>query len=633
MGILSRVMKKVAPPPKMTGIEWVVKYRRYPIEGPSPGRHDPDKAPYQTEPINCCTDDVTKEVTCMWSSQVGKTTIVENTIAVRATVNPGPMMLVNARIEDAEDFSKDRLMPMIRATPKLREVFGEEKQKNSGNTILKKKFFGGFLKMGGANSPASLAMRAIRDLFLDEKDRYPASAGDEGDPSALAKKRTATFFNSKIVNISSPGIKGHSAIEKDYQRSDMREYYVACPHCKTDIILKHEQLKCDNNDPETTYYVCQACDVIIDEDEKPRMMRETGKWIAQKPFQGHAGFKITEMYSPFRRWADIMKDWIEAKSDPEKMKVFINTSKAETYEISGEKLNHEILYARREKYKIGTVPFGGLFLTASADVQKNRIEVEVKAWGRGKQSWSVLHEILVGDTSSDEVWKQLDDILELSFPHESGASLQIRLLGVDSGYRTENVYAFVRRYPISKVVALKGKAGQIAMVAPPKMIDVKRSGKKPEKGVKVWMVGVDIIKSETVGNLAKKKPSDEQLANGEQYPSGYCHYPEYREDFFKQLTAEVLVPRKAKNGQIVYEWVKIEERNEALDLHVYNRACAHIIGIDRFQEKHWRAIEEALQIPSPVDQQTKASHGAASEPVKRKPKNKVIIKGSGFLDR
>lgn len=627
-------MQKVAPPAKISGSDWVAKYRRYSAEsGPSPGRHNKDKAPYQNEPLDHCCDDETEEVTLMWSSQVGKTNIAENTIACRAKEKPGPMMMVCARVEDAEDFSKDRLMPMIRVTPVLQEVFADEKQRASGSTILKKKILGGFLKFAGANSPASLAMRSIRDLIMDEKDRYPPSAGKEGNPAALARKRTSTFFNRKVINISSPGIKGHSEIEKDWERSDQRDYYITAPCCGEKIILKHDQLKCENEDPDTTVYICQSCDSLIDEGDKPRLMRETGIWIAAKPFTGHAGFRITEMYSPWRRWAEIMKDWIEAKKDPEKLKVFVNTSKCETWEISGEKLDWEVLYGRREAYETGKVPMGGLFLTASADIQKNRIEVEIKAWGRDKECWSVDHIVIPGMTSQDEVWKKLGDLVDSTYEHVCGEMMPIRIFAIDSGYNTQKVYDFVRKYPQNRVLAVKGMSGQLAMVSPPKQIEIERSGKKKKSGVRVWGIGGDIIKTEFFGNLAKERPTEEQRQNGEPYPSGYCHYPEYSEDFFKQLTAEILAPRKNKHGEIVHEYVKIEERNEAIDLHVYNRAAANIFGMDRFKSRHWESLEESLGVKNHREQKEVKDQPKDQPVVRKKKRQKVIIKSSGFISR
>jgi phage terminase large subunit GpA-like protein len=313
------------------------------------------------------------------------------------------------------------------------------------------------------------------------------------------------------------------------------------------------------------------------------------------------------------------------------MKVFTNTSKGETWEITSEVLDWEKLYGRREMYSIGTVPMGGLFLTAAVDVQKNRLEMEVKAWGRGKQSWSINHIVIPGDTTQDEVWKELAEHIETEYKHETGNMMPIRLTAVDSGYNTQKVYDFVRPYHANKVISVKGMPNQIQMVSPPKSLDVKKSGKKAKRSARVWGIGVDLIKNELFGNLNKPKPTEAEIEKGAKYPSGYCHYPEYSEEFFKQLTNEVLAPRKGKGkgGSIIHEWTKIGS-NEAIDLHVYNRACANIIGIDRFKDSTWEHYEASLEIETI---KTDNSQSEQSQTQPRKKKKKVFIKSSGFISR
>lgn len=597
--LIKKTAKVVAPPKKISVSEWAAKYRFYSSDvSPNPGRHNNDRAPYQKEILDCFSDIDVEEVTFVASAQVGKTSIFENVLGYIAMEDPGPTMMVHPRVEDAEDFSKDRLDSMVRDSPALRGIFGDGKSKKSGSTILKKKMRGGFIKQGGANSPASLAARSIRWLLQDEKDRFPISAGKEGNPSSLARKRTNNFHNKKIGNISTPTIKNHSAIEKDWERSDQRQFYLECPHCPERFLFRFEHLKFHDDDPETTEYVSPCCLTIIDEVHKPTMLKE-GKWIAAKPFKGHAGFRINELYSPWRKWKDIVKDYLEAKDDPEKMKVFTNTSKGETWEISTEVLDWEKLYARRETYKRSVVPMGGLFLTGAVDVQKNRLEVEVKAWGRGKSNWSIEKYVLYGETNDEKVWLDLAELLDTQYEHESGGLLHVEKWAIDSGYNTSWVYDFVRKYPPSRVYAVKGITNSVVMVSPPKALDVRATGKRPKKGAKVWNIGVDIIKNEFFGNLGKQPPTKESLESGAAYPAGYCHYPEYEEEWFKQLTAEVQAPRKGKNGSIYFEWMKIAERNEAIDLHVYNRAMAFIYGIDRFKERKWKDLEESLNITSP----------------------------------
>lgn len=639
--LIEEIVKLVAPPRKVSGSEWAPEFIFFPSDSPTPGRFSLELAPYFPFILDALSNPEVNEVTWQACSQVGKTTFIVIGNLFFAVEMPCPQMVVQPRIEDGQDYSQDKLMAIVRASPRLKNIFGPEKTRSSDNKILKKLYFGGFIKIGGANSPASLAGRTICILWLDEKDRFERSAGKEGDPSALAKKRTVNYHNSKVINTSTPTIKKYSIIEKDYERSDQNEFYCECPHCKERITLKFEQLHYDVDDLErSTVYICQLCDSVIEASYKQDLLA-TMIPIAKKPFKGHMGFKINVLYSPWVPWHKVVEEYLECKDDAEKMKVFTNTALGETWEINeGEKLDWEILYGRRESYEIGTVPMGGLFLTASADIQKNRIEVEVKAWGRGKQSYSIDHIVLPGMTRDDQVWKDLADVLNNTYRHASGVELPIRMMAVDSGYNTDKVYEFVRKFPRSKVIPIKGgPSTMITMVNPPKTVDVEKgTGKKKKNGPRVWIVGGDLIKSEFFGNLAKEKPTEDQLKNGGQYPSGYCHYPQYSEDFFKQLTAEVLVPRKGSGGQIIHEWQKLtnDSRNEAIDLHVYNRAVANILGIDRFKESHWASFEEQLGIDSSaiVAGKSEPKKPKTSEQKREKTKrNKVIVKGSGFLSR
>lgn len=589
--VLVRSWSKIRPPLKLKVSEWAERERRLSSDvSPEPGVWSNDRTPYLVEIMDCMNDPRIQEVTVMTSSQVGKTTSKENILGYIGQIDPGPTMSVEPRVEDAEDFSKDRFDPMVRDTPSLTAIFGDQKTKTSGSTILKKKFWGGFVKFGGANSPASLAAKSIRYLLMDEIDRFPASAGEEGDPIQLAIKRTNNFYNRKIFRWSTPTIKGRSKIEDAYEKSDMRRYMVKCPHCFEEIILSFKQLRWENDDHETTVYQCQECTAIIDESIKPILLKE-GRWVAEKPTKAHAGFWLNELYSPWKKWADIVKDWLDAQGDNEKLKVFINTSLAETWEIKGEAPEWKRIYQRRELYKFGSVNPKVVFLTCAVDVQANRLEVEVKGWCRRKESYSIEYRIFEGDTTKEDVWDKLREMFHEQWESEDGRLHAIRMMGIDSGYNTQMVYDFVRQCPPNRAIALKGMEHLDAIYSLPKAIDINsKKGKRVKRGLRVWGVGTHIIKAELYGVLRQDEITEEDLArtNG-QYPMSYCHFPQYGEEYFRQLTAESLI--KNKKGQA--EWVKNYERNEALDLHVYNRAVAAIIGLDQFSEKHWIKMEEA----------------------------------------
>lgn len=592
--LLRAALKCFRPPPKLNVCEWADTYRYLSSDNsPEPGKYRSDRAPYQREIQAVISDPAVERVTCMMSSQVGKTLITENVIGYYTHQDPSPILMLQYSIEMAEDFSKGRLDPMIRDTPALRRLFST-KSRDGNNTLLYKKFPGGLLKLAGTNSPASLASKPIRVLILDEVDRYETSSGKEGSPVDLAEKRTTNFHNRKIIAISTPLIKGRSKIESLYLQSDQRKFHLPCPHCRELIVLEFKQLHWVNGDPETAAYRCQKCEALIDEADKFEMLRQ-GQWIATAPFKGHAGFHISELYSPWSSWSRIAAAFLKAKDNPEELKVFVNTTLGETWEQRGDAPEWRRVYDRREPYPIGKVPKGGLFLTCAADVQKDRLEVEVKAWGRGKENWSIDYLVFPGDTSTPAPWEKLRELVARPFEHESGADLRIVLTAVDSGFNTQKVYEFVRGFPPSIMRATKGQSGLQVFVAQPSAVDLTLSdGKKIRRGMRVWGIGHDLIKADFYGLLRVPRPTDEELLiSGGKFPPGFSHFPEYGEEYFRQLTAEALVERKVRD-HTRHEWVKIYERNEALDLHVLNRAAATMIGIDRFSERNWLELERAI---------------------------------------
>lgn len=598
----------VAPPPDLTVSQWADAKRRLSAEASAePGRWNTDRAPYQRGIMDAVNESGIHTIIGMTSAQVGKTEIILNIIGYFVDQDPAPMLCLQPTLEMAETFSKDRIAPMVRDTPALREKFSKKRARDSNNTLLHKKFSGGHVTLAGANSPASLASRPVRFVLCDEVDRYPPSAGTEGDPVSLAKKRTSTFYNRLAALFSTPTIKGTSRIEAAWNESDQRRYHMPCPHCKELITLKFSRLKWDDGKPETVVYLCDECDAIIDESHKPKMLA-LGQWIKGRPeVVGIAGFHLNELYSPWRKWFEVVADFLSAKKSPETLKTWVNTALGEPWEQKGDAPEWRKLYDRREQYPIGTVPKGGLLLVAGGDVQKDRIEVEIVAYGRGKESWSVDYRVFTGDTAQDDVWKEAAKLLDEEWPHESGHYLSLECLAIDSGFRTQKVYDFVRKYPGSRVIAVKGKESAPMIISTPKKVDVTSAGKTLKRGVRVWHVGTDKTKEELYGWLDIQKPTDSELElTGGEYPVGFCHFPEYGEEYFKMLTSEQLVLRMVK-GRPVYRFEKVYERNEALDVRVYSRAAAALKGLDRFTEDHWKEREHSLGRSAPLKSQQQSS--------------------------
>lgn len=464
--------------------------------------------------------------------------------------------------------------------------------RDSGNTVQSKEFPGGILVMTGANSAVGLRSMPVRYLFLDEVDAYDFDVDGEGDPVSLASQRTITFANRKIFLVSTPTIQGFSRIELEYEASDRRRWWVPCPDCQGYQVLEEKRLQWPKDQPEEAAYFCAHCGVAIPSHRKA-WMNARGEWRAEASGMGKAaGFHLSGLNSPWLSWAQIAERKAAAKDDAA-MKVYVNTIEARTWAESGEAPEWQRLYDRREDYRIGEVPEGGLFLTAGVDVQKDRLELEIVAWGRDRKSWSIDFRVLQGDPVKPDVWRELDKMMAETFTHTSHAELSIMRLAIDTGYATQEVYDWVRRQS-DRVIAIKGVERLGAAIGTPSHMDVTTGGKRKRRGLLVWPVGSSFCKSELYGCLRKDKATDEQLSAGEAHPPGFCHFPKYGEEYFKQLTAERLVTVKDKRGFPHREWRKLRERNEALDCRIYARAAASALGIDRFGDATWQRLEQAL---------------------------------------
>ena len=319
------------------------------------------------------------------------------------------------------------------------------------------------------------------------------------------------------------------------------------------------------------------------------------------------GFHLPGLLSPFEPWRDQVRAFIEVHKDPNRFKVWINTVLGEPWKQTGEAPDWERLYERRESYPIGTVA-GGVLLTAGVDVQADRLEAEVVAWDRDKRSWSVEYRVMTGNTSqiSDPVWQELTGLLNDSWPHASGVQLRLSRMAVDDGFNSQIVREWARGHDRQRVMVVKGRDHTTAPVGLPTAVDVNPSGRhRIARGMRVWPVGVSLLKSELYGWLRMSRPTDEKLAEGAQYPPGYCHFPEFDGEYFKMLTAEHLVKRTHK-GYEKLEWEKIRERNESLDCRIYSRAAAIALGVDR-PNFPWADFE--AQLPAEV-----APGGDAQEP-------------------
>lgn len=559
LNLFKRLAAVVAPPKDLKVSEWADEYRYLsPEASAEPGKWRTDRAPYQREILNSVNDPMTEATVVKSSAQVGKTEIILNIVGYFIDHDPSPILLLQPTVDNAKDFSKDRVATMIRDTPTIGKCVKNPKSKDSGNTILHKTFLGGHLSMVGANSPAGLASRPIRILLCDEVDRYPASAGSEGDPVALAEKRTKTFWNRKKVYVSTPTDDGVSRIQKEYEDSTQEEWCLPCPCCG-----KLQPLTWAQIDFDTVSMRCKFCDELSREHE---WKSGTGIWVAQNPERiGKRGFHLNALASPWERWEKIIDEFKTAKKQgKQSLKTWVNTYLGEVWtDDEGDAVDYELLMRRRETYNC-QVPEGVLILTAGVDVQDDRLECEVVGWGLGKESWGIEYKVFAGLPSQKQVWEELEVFLDSSFYFEDGNYLRIMGTCVDTGgHCTTETYEFLKPRELKRFYGIKGYGGSgKPLIGKPSRNNVKKAILFP--------LGVDAGKERIYSNLAL---TDEG--------QGFCHFPleaekGYSKEYLKSLCSEKKVIRYQK-GVASYSWVKKFTRNEGLDLRNYAQAALEIL--------------------------------------------------------
>lgn len=584
------------PPPLLTVSEWADDRAVLSAESSSEAGKWTSE-PFQRGIMDAHNEPGVDRVSVMKSARVGYTKCLDHIIGYHMDVDPCSLLVVQPAVEDAEGYSKDEIAPMLRDTPALQGKVSA-KVRDGSNTILKKQYPGGVLHLVGANSPRGFRRITVRGVLFDEVDAYPASAGGEGDPIKLGEKRNSTDPNAFTYMGSTPTLDGFSRIQKSFNRSDKRFYFVPCPHCKGMQTFKWGGkgkpygIKWEEGHPETAYYECEHCHEAIDYSHRAWMV-DNGEWRStaafkccgkeQEPAQwdghralcgecgkpakrdGHAGFHIWAAYSPFpkARWSALVAEWLEVKEDPEQLQTFVNTVLGETWKEEATEIEWEPLYARREPYG-PAIPMDAVVLTAGVDTQPDRLEMQVVAWGPGYEAWPVRYEVFKGDPSDSAVWERLTQALDREYQHESGHAMWVEACAIDTGgHNTQDVYAYVKDNE-DRCIAIRGGKDP---AGPP----VKRPSRDNLGNVELYTLGVNTIKTRIARRL-----------NYRRLGPGYIHFPvsdEFEEDYFQQLTAEKAVTIQ-HNGHPVQVFKKPHSgiRNEALDTLVYAMAALFILN-------------------------------------------------------
>lgn len=611
------------PPEDLTVSQWADKNRRLTSESSAEvGKWRTSRTPYMFDILDSFTDPLIEHIVVVAASQVGKSETINNMVGYCIDQDPGPILLIQPTIDDVKRYSEMRIAPMIRETRCLKRKVADPKSRDAANTKRQKSFPGGVLVMTGSNVAHDLSSMPIRYVFGDERDRWATSAGSEGDPWELAVARTRTFYNKKMVEVSTPTVKGASAIENSYNLGTMERWKTECPHCGEYVEVKFDNIRFEYEAAEKgdkkifhiteLFYVCPECGGISDEHT---MKNQPAKWVATVPearkHHKTRSFWLTAWVSPWATWESIILQFLQAGTDSAKLQVVYNTQFGELWEERGDMASEDDVMARREVYE-AEVPDGVLLLTCGVDTQDDRLEYEVVGHRRFGETWGIKKGVILGRPDTEEVWERLDEVLSHKYKFKSGVSLQISLTFIDEGgHFTQEVrqHCLARQY--DHVFAIKGaNRPDIPYTAPPKKQKIVVNGKVIGQ-VWVYEIGVNAGKQKIVDNLRVQSPG-----------ANYCHFPlrdDYGKQFFKQLMSEHLayVP-KLKHP---WQWQKIpgHERNEAFDIRNYNLAACEILSPD------WDAIEQKLRTAKPGEEN-------ASIPMKENKAKPRKRKKSEFYD-
>lgn len=588
------------PRRRLSVSQWADTHRR--LSGKSSSEVGPwktSRAPYLQEIMDALSvRSPANKIVLMKSAQVGGTEVGLNWIGYVIEHAPGPMLVVVPTLDVRKRWVRQRIDPMLTETPTLAAIFDARRRRDAANSEDIKDFPGGFLIIGGANSPASLSSMPIKYVLCDEVDRFPWEVGAEGDPLGLVRQRQMTFPRRKEFLISTPTVQGASRIEEEFKQSDQRYYNMPCPHCSELLVFRFKNLRWsmdpDTREPFDARYVCEHCGAEIAEHLKTQML-ERGRWIPTNPGSPTRGYHLNGLYAPIGlgfRWIELVADWLNVQPDPSKLKRFVNTALGEVWEDRSHDVKPNTLMERAEPYRLREIPPGCLRITAGLDVQDDRIAVQLVGWGRQERCWILDYLEIPGNAGTllglaETGEGPLGEYLAQTFNNSYKKEMRIEAAGIDSGgHYTHEVYNFVRRSPLRRLMALKGSnvSGKPILASRAQAQDINWRGKVIKGGVKLWMVGTDTAKHVLFSRLTH----DGTLDNA----SRLIHFPaNLPAEYFDMLTAEAFDPEHNR-------WVKRRgRRNESLDTWVYAAAAAQHpeIRTHAMRASDWARLEKLLE--------------------------------------
>ncbi len=589
----------LAVPAPLTPSAWAAQNLVVP-DGPYAGdKFNP--SPYLVEPLDFFSDECPdNKCVIRKSAQTGFSLMAICAAGFTVDREPCRLMIVQPTDGALSDFNREKLQPAIEHSPLLRrKVRAQTSRSSQGSTTYSKRFPGGSITLAIANSTADLRSKTIKKVIKDEASEYPADLDGQGSPHDMIEARYESFRATadwKELNISTPTIKGACYTDAEFEAGDQRLWHVPCPGCGAEFVFEFgKNFRFERKYPYNAHYIAPCCGTIIESTQKNELVRK-GRWVARNPEPGrHRSYHFDALSSPFVPWDLIAERKLLAGDDPSKQKTFDNLTLGVAHEVRGDAPDYARLMERREDYEMGAVPAPGLLLVAGCDVQHSGIWYEVVAFGADKQSWSVLHGFIEGDTTDPERGAFLDlvKVYDRQFPDAFGAMRQIDALAIDAGDggRANQVYAWTRGR--HRAFAIKGMPGWTTpAIGTPTRVSINLKGKKIAGGATLWPVGGWTLKATYYANLRK----DGRKAGAETDPPGYCHHHlSCDEQYFRQQTAEYLkiVTVRGRQSRLWHE----AGPNHLLDARVYAMAMADYLGLNRMTEAQWAELAKSRGTP------------------------------------
>lgn len=550
------------PPEKLTVSEWADKYRILSeLDSAAPGHWRTSKTPYLKAVMDAFNEDFIHDITFCAGTQLGKTSAEQNMLGYAVAQDPGPMLIVYPTKELAKFTSEKRLQPMFRLCEALAQKFDERRSQD-----LELNFGDMYIALIGANSAAGLSSRPVRYIFFDEIDKFPKWTGEEAGPLELAAERTKTFYNRKIVKVSTPTLKTGN-IWQGWLNADIQyRYFVPCPHCGEMQVLEFGQIKWPEGSDETearaaASYECKYCHEIIDDRQKPAMLR-AGEWRGERKRKGRAhkvAYHLNSIYSPWLTFGDVAAKFLASKDEPALLMNFVNSWLAEPWEDKSSRMKSDVVMAKALPYERGRMPAAAQLVTCGIDVQLDHFYYSVRAWGAHMTSWLV-------DWGRAETWADLETVVERNYADVNGEIHNVNLACMDSGYNTDDVYSFCAQH-MGVIVPTKGASRALKSRYTVSILDKQAAG----FGLRLYEMDTNQLK-----NFIASRMSIDPGAYG-----SWNVYEGIEREYADQICSEQRVEKKDRKGRVSIVWEKISSHvaNHLLDCETNNVLAAEIMGV------------------------------------------------------